>query len=121
MKDYGQRRRASSISVGDVQGTGIVIGNGSSVSVEVQQSHVQHDAAAMLDEFIRLLEVHQGSVADAAEIRESTAVARTELAGPSPRWPVVRTVLKGVASGVTSVSVLAEAIDKIQTLIAHMA
>jgi hypothetical protein len=44
VKDYGQRRRASSIKVGDVQGTGIVIGNGSSVSVELQQSHVQHDA-----------------------------------------------------------------------------
>ena len=121
MKDYGQRRRASSIKVGDVQGTGIVIGNGSSVSVELQQSHVQRDAAAILDEFLRLLEVHQGSVADAAEIREAAEVARAEVAGPSPRWHVVRAVLRGAATGVTSVSALAEAIDKIQALIAHMA
>jgi hypothetical protein len=120
MKDYGQRR-TSKITVGDVQGTGIVIGNHSSVSVELQKSHLRHDATAMLDEFIRLLEVHQSSVADAAEIHESAAVARAELDKPSPRWQVVRTVLRGIAAGVTSVSALAEAIDKIQALIAHTA
>jgi predicted phosphoribosyltransferase len=121
MKDNGQQRRASRITVGDVQGTGIVIGNHSSVSVDLQQSRVQHDAAAMLDEFIRLLEVHQSSVADAAEIRESAAVARAELDSPSPRWHVVRTVLRGVSTGVTSVAALAEAVDKVQALIAHLA
>jgi|ERR1700751_4982355 hypothetical protein len=121
MKDYGQRRHASSIKVGDVQGTGIVIGNGSSVSIESQQSQVQRDAAAMLDEFIRLVEVHQSSVADAAGIREAAEVARAEVTGPSPRWNVIRAVLRGAATGVTSVSALAEAIDKIQALIAHMA
>ncbi len=120
MKDHEQRRRASSIKVGDIQGTGIVIGNDSSVSIELPQSRVQHDAAAMLDEFIRLLEVHQGAVADAAGIRDAAEVARAELAGPSPRWQVVRAVLRGVASGVTSVSALAEAVDKIQALIAHV-
>ena len=75
----------------------------------------------MLDEFIRLVEVHQSSVADAAGIREAAEVARAEVTGPSPRWNVMRAVLRGAATGVTSVSALAEAIDKIQALIAHMA
>lgn len=120
MKDRDEGRQARTIKVGDVQGTGIVIGDGSSASINLPQSSVQRDAAAMLDEFIRLLETHQSSVADAPEIRESAAAARAELAEPSPRWPVVRGLLRGIAAGVAGVSALAGAINNIQALIVHM-
>lgn len=120
MKDPKAKRPASGINVGDVHGTGIVIGNESSVSIETDRSTAQRDAAAMLDEFMRLLEVHQSSVADVADIRESAAVARAELAEPSPRWHVVRSLLRGAAAGVTGVSALTEAINNVQALIAHL-
>jgi hypothetical protein len=81
---------------------------------------MQGDAAAMLDEFIRLLQIHQSSVADAADIRESAVAARAELAEPSPRWHIVRVLLRGIAAGVAGVSALAESINNIQALIAHI-
>jgi hypothetical protein len=120
MKEHKDRRATPGINVGDVQGTGIVIGHGSSASVKVHQPPAQPDVAALLDEFIGLLARHQDSVADAADIRESAATARAELAKPSPRWGVVRGLLKGIAAGVAGVSVLAEAVNNIQTLVAHL-
>jgi len=120
MKDRGERRPASGISVGNVQGTGIVIGHGSSASIKLHQSSVQEDAAAMLDEFIRLLEIHQISIADASDIHESAVAAKAELAEPSPRWQIVRGLLRGIAAGVAGVSTLAAAINNIQALIAQI-
>jgi hypothetical protein len=118
MKDQQDRSRTSNISVGDVHGTGIVIGHGSSASVN--QLTVQRDAATLLDEFIQLLARHESTVADAAGIGESAAAAKAELAEPSPRWPVVRGLLRGIAAGVAGVSVLAEAVNNIQALVAHI-
>ena len=118
MKDQQGRSRASNISVGDVHGTGIVIGHESSVSVN--QLPAQRDAAVLLDEFIQMLARHEGSVTDAAGIRESAAAAQAELAEPSPRWQVVRGLLRGIAAGVAGVSALAEAVNNIQALVAHI-
>jgi hypothetical protein len=120
MKDHQDRRTASGINVGDVQGAGIVIGHRSSASVEMHQPSVQRDAAVLLDEFIQLLASYESSVADAAGIRESAAAARAEVAEPSPRWHVVRGLLKGIAAGVASVSALAEAVNNIQAIVAHL-
>jgi hypothetical protein len=119
MKD-DEVRPAAAITVGDVQGTGIVIGHGSSASVSTGLPSAQHDLVELLDEFIQLLETHHSSVPDASEIHESAAAAQTELADPSPRWRVVRGLLRGVAAGVAGVSALADVIDKIQALIAHL-
>jgi hypothetical protein len=118
MKDQQDGSRTSNISTGDIHGTGIVIGHGSSASVN--QPPEQRDAAALLDEFIQLLARYGGSVADAASIRESAAAAKAELAEPSPRWQVVRGLLRGIAAGVAGVSVLAEAVNNIQALVAHI-
>jgi len=118
MKDQQDRSRASGINVGDVQGTGIVIGHGSSASVN--QLPEQRHAAALLDEFIQLLARYEGSVADAAGVRESVTAAKAELAEPSPRWQAVRGLLRGIAAGVAGVSVLAEAVNNIQALVAHL-
>lgn len=120
MKGHQDRDRASGINVGDVQGIGIVIGHGSSSSVEQRQSSEQRDVAALLDEFILLLMRNENSVADAADIHESAVAARAELAKPSPKWGVVRGLLKGIAAGVASISVLAQAVDNILALVAHL-
>jgi hypothetical protein len=120
MKDAKDGPPTSPITVGDINGTGIVVGHGSFASVDQRQSSVQRDAIAMLDEFIRLLEIHQSSVADAPDIRDSAAAARTEITNPTPRWGAVRSLLRGILASVTGVSALADAICKIQALIAHI-
>jgi hypothetical protein len=113
-----KRSGSSSFNIGNVQGTGIVIGDLSSASVKPHQPSAQRDAALLLDEFIQLLASYEDSVADAAGIRESATVARAELAKRSPRWQVVRGLLRGIAAGVAHVSVLAEAINNVQALVA---
>jgi hypothetical protein len=120
MKERKGKHEASPIIAGDVQGTGIVIGHGSSVSVTEFPPSVQADAAALLDEFILLLARCQGSITDAPGILESAETARAEVLGPSPKWPVVRGLLRGIAASVTTVGTLAEAIEKVQALIAHL-
>jgi hypothetical protein len=120
MKDHEDGRPASGITVGDVHGTGIVIGHKSTASVKLRQTSTQLDAVALLDEFIRLLARHQSSVADAAGIRESATAARAELEERSPRWRIVRGLLRGIAAGVAGVSALAEAINNVQALVAHL-
>jgi hypothetical protein len=120
MKDHQDGLPASDINVGDVKGTGIVIGHGSSASVKLRERSTQRDAVTLLDEFIQLLARHESSVADAAGVRESAAVAKAELAEPSPRWQVVRGLLRGIAAGVAGVSALADAVNSIQTLVTHL-
>jgi len=119
MTDRQDRQQGSPITVGDVEGTGIVIGHGSS-AVVTQRSAALAEAVELLDDIIRQLVLHQDSVPDPEGVLESAQAARSELAAPSPRWPVVRGLLRGVAAGVVGVSALAEAVDKVQTLIAHL-
>jgi len=119
MTDRRDRQQGSPITVGNVQGTGIVIGHESS-AVVTQGASAQTEAAELLDEIIRQLELHLDSVPDPEGVLESAQAARSELAAPSPRWPVVRGLLRVVAAGVVGVSALAEAVDKVQTLIAHL-
>ena len=60
MKDRDEGRQARTIKVGDVQGTGIVIGDGSSASINLPQSSVQRDTDRdARTSLIRLLETHQ--------------------------------------------------------------
>ena len=120
MTDRQNRQQQSSrIKVGDVKGTGIVIGHGSS-AVVAQLPAAQIEAAERLDEIIRQLESHRDSITDPEGLLESAQEARSELAEPSPRWSVVRGLLRGVAAGVVGISTLAGAVDKVQALIAHL-
>ncbi len=115
-----KRAGGTGITVGDIRGTNVTIGHGSSASANLRQPSAQRDLVALFDEFIALLERHQNSVADAADIRESAVAARDELARRSPRWHVVRGLLMGIAASVADVSELAGAIDNIQAMVAHM-
>jgi hypothetical protein len=114
-----RQQQGSPITVGDVEGTGIVIGHGSS-AVVAQLPAAQIAAVELLDEVIRQLELHPDSVTDPDGVLESARDARSELAEPSPRWSVVRGLLRGVAAGVVGISTLADAVDKVQALIAHL-
>jgi hypothetical protein len=74
----------------------------------------------MLDEFLRLLASYESSVPDASDIREAAKAAKAEAAEPSPRWHVVRGLLRGIAAGVADVSTLANAINNVLALVAHV-
>ena len=97
MTDRQDRQQGSPITVGDVEGTGIVIGHGSS-AVVAQQSAALAEAVELLDDIIRQLVLHQDSVPDPEGLLESAQEARSELAEPSPRWSVVRGLLPGGGS-----------------------
>ena len=120
MTDRRDGQQGSPITVGNVQGTGIVIGHKSSAMV-TQRPATQTEAAELLDKIIRQLALHHDSVTDPEGVLESAQAARSELAAPSPRWQVVRGLLRGVAAGVVGISTLADAVDKVQALIAHLA
>jgi hypothetical protein len=120
MTDRRDRPQGSPITVGDVQGVGIAIGHGSSAAV-TQWSPVRSEAIELLDEIIRQLAMTQDSFEERADLVESAKEARSELAAPSPRWPVVRVLLRGVAAGVAGVASLADMVDKVQTLVTHLA
>jgi hypothetical protein len=117
MTDSTERPSDHGISTGDVQGTGIVIGHHSSASVVQSLSPAQQQVAAMLGEFIKILAEHEGSVPDAADVRESALAARRETQQPSPRWPLVRTWVKGIQASVAGVSTLAATVAKIQAIL----
>jgi len=113
-----RQQQGSPIKVGDVQGTGIVIGHGS--SAVIQRPAALAETAELLDEIIRQLELHRDSITDPEGLLESAQDARSELAEPSPRWSVVRGLLRGVAAGVVGIATLTDAVDKVQALIAHL-
>ena len=119
MTDRRDRQQGSPITIGNVQGTGIVIGHESS-AVVTQRPAAQAEAAELLDEIIRQLALHHDSVTDPEGVLESAEAARSEIAAPSPRWQAVRGLLRGVAAGVADISTLASAVDKVQALIAHL-
>jgi hypothetical protein len=112
-------QQGSRITIGNVQGTGIVIGHESS-AVVAQLPAAQIQAVELLDDIIRQLVLHHDSVPDPEGVLESAQDARSELAVPSPRWSVVRGLLRGVAAGVVGIATLADAVDKVQALVAHL-
>jgi hypothetical protein len=122
MSDYRNHKDrqlpTSGISVGDIRNaTGIVVGHGSASYVNTSSASTQHDALELLDKFILALAQHHTEIDDPAAIEASADLARTELERPSPRWHAVRSLLTGIATGVTSVSALTDLISRILALI----
>lgn len=108
------------IQAGDVSGSGIVIGHGSSASVRLGLPSAQRDVIELLGEFIRLLDSLADAVPDAADVHEAVQAAKAEAEKASPRWGAVRGLLKVIAASVAGVSALTDAIVNIQDLVAHL-
>lgn len=108
------------IHAGNVSGTGIVIGHGSSASVGPGLPPAQRDAIELLSQFIRLLDSFGDAVPGAADVHEAAEAAKAEAEEPSPRWGAVRSLLKGIAASVAGVSALTDAIMNIQDLVTHL-
>jgi hypothetical protein len=119
MVDSEAAARARGISTGDIQGVGIVVGDGSSASVGWPQPQAQPELATLLDEFLDLLKCYQGSIEDVSSVRDSAIAVKSEIAEPSPKWGVVRGLLRGITASVARVDALTEAINNIQILVAH--
>jgi hypothetical protein len=120
MNDQHNGGSACGISARDVIGTGIVIGHNSSASVNSPTLPIAREVAAVLNELIQLVATKDCSIPDVVDIRESAAAAIAEVAEPSPRWPIVRGLLKGIVSGASKISVLTEVANNIQNLLAHL-
>jgi hypothetical protein len=108
------------IRVGNIQdSTGIAIGNEANAVVNQPRPSLQGEVSALLDEFIRSLELYGDYLDDAQGVRQWAARARAEVARPSPKWQAVRHVLATIAAGVAGVAALTDAINNIQALVAH--
>lgn len=114
-------RLHADIHTGDVSGSGIVIGHGSSASVGPAMPPAQQEAIELLGGFVRLLDSFEGAVPDESDVREAAEAAKAEAEEPSPRWGVVRGLLTGIAAAVAGVASLTDAIRNIQDLVAHLA
>jgi hypothetical protein len=119
MNDDEARNPVQGISAGAIQGTGIVVGHGSQSNVTIGQSLTaeQLRVGELLDNFLRLLECHEDAVADAPGLRESVMEAKRQAQEPSPKWAVVRRLVRAIESSVRRVSALAEAVGPILTLV----
>lgn len=111
-----------SYRVGDVTGTGIVIGNHSSSSVITGQtlSPMQIELSRKLEEFIDLLASHESSVQDAPDVRQSLLKVQREVGVAEPRWGTVRKRLSGIAASVGGVAALTEAMNNILALLGRI-
>lgn len=120
MSDNGYSPSGQGINIGDVQGTGIVIGHHSSAWVGQSPSQTQQQVAAMLNEFVTLLVGHEDAILDASDVRDSALAALRETQQSSPRWSLVRTWVKGIQTSVAGVSALATAVSNVQTVLGHI-
>jgi hypothetical protein len=102
------------------QGTGIVIGDGSSVVIGHSPPPMQVELLRKLDDFMDLLARHEGVLEDPSDVRESLIEAQHEAAAPSPRWTVVRALLGRIADSVRRVATLTEAINGIIEIVGHI-
>lgn len=108
------------LNVGNIENsTGVAIGK--NVSVEVNQRQPERDElSVLLDAFILSLGRYGASLDDAQGVRKAAEAARAEVALPSPRWEAVRHKLTAIATAVSGVAALADAINNIQALVAHI-
>jgi hypothetical protein len=111
----------SYFSVGDIsRSSDVVIGNHSAIIKGESLTQVQRELLGKLDEFMALLSRHADSVEDAASVRQSVAEAESEVRKPSPRWSIVRTLLRGVAAPVAGVAALTEVINNALGILSHL-
>lgn len=118
----GKDDSGNSVSYRNIRarGTGIVIGDGSSVVMGQSLSPMQSELLGKLDEFMDLLAHHEDLIEDASDVSESLMAAQREAAKPSPRWPVVRTMLRGIAASVSRVATLTDAINSILEIVGRI-
>jgi hypothetical protein len=102
------------------QGTGIVIGDGSSVVIGHSPPPMQAELLGKLDDFMDLLARHEGALEDPSDVRESLMEAQHEAAEPSPRWTVIRALLGHIADSVKRIATLTDAINGIIEIVGHI-
>jgi len=110
------------ITVGNIsRSNAVAIGDNASASVHQPRPPAREELIAALSDFIQSLGPYEDSLPNSQAIRESAEAVRAEVKRPSPRWHVIRNSLKRIAASVTSVGALTEAINNLQTLVAHIA
>jgi hypothetical protein len=102
-----------SLKVSNVSGTGIVVANESTVSFQSPNSA----QTTAFEGFLELLDRHQTEVPDPAEIRGLVTALADETRKKKPKRQVVRSLFEKLAAGVAGVTVLADAVTKIEAAV----
>ena len=80
----------------------------------------QQEALAVLDVFIRKLDLYENSVGDVHRVRQDALGARMEIAEPVPKWERIRSLLRGVAASVAGVAALSDLVNNALSIVAHL-
>lgn len=111
----------SYFSVGDIIGSSdVVIGNNSAIVKGESLPQVRHELLSKLDQLMSLLDGHAGSVEDVAGLREALEEAESEVRKPSPRWSIVRALLRGFVAPVAGVAALTEVLNNVLEIVSHL-
>lgn len=112
----------SNFNVGNIENsTGIAIGINSTASVNQTLPASQAEIVILLDKFISSLQQYAGSLSDTPDIHASAIAARAEAEKSSPKWPVIRSLLKAIAADVVRIAALTDAVNNIITLVTRLA
>jgi hypothetical protein len=104
-----------------MEGSSVAAGDGANAIVGSQVNWIRFsEARDEMQTLIALIQAHQHEFPEAEQMQESIIKARKELKRKKPDLQSVRGVLSWVAATVGGVDVLADAVTKIQVLIAHL-
>jgi hypothetical protein len=81
---------------------------------------LRQEALAVLDEFVRKLDLYGNSVRDIHRVRQDAITARAEITESVPKWERVRSLLGGVATSVAGVAALADLVNNALSIVAHL-
>lgn len=109
-----------SITTGNIEGTGIVVGHHSSASVQQSAGAGRDDVVALLNKF--LAELNEDGLPQGSQesLRELAETARDLASEPTPKWHAVRSMVATIADHLPKASALTIIITNVQTLIGHL-
>jgi hypothetical protein len=113
-------KKKNAARVEHMEGSSLAVGDGATAIVGSQVTRADiKEARDELRTFIALIQAHKHEVPNAEQVQSSVIKARKELKREKPDLEFVRRVLGWVAATVSGVGALADAVMKIQALIAH--
>jgi hypothetical protein len=115
------KKKKNEIHVEHMEGSSLAAGDEATAIVgsQVNRSEIS-EARDEMRSLIALIQAHQREVPEAERVQQSIIEARKELKRKKPDLEFVRRVFIWVAATVSGVDTLADAVTKVQALIAHL-
>lgn len=114
-------KKKNEIHIEHMERSSLAAGDGATAIVGSQVNRPEiSEARHEMRSLITLIQAHQREVPEAEQVQKSIIEARKELKRKKPDLEFVRRVFMAVAATVSGIDTLADAVTKIQALIAHL-